>query len=180
MEIWKKVKGYEGLYEISNKGRIRSCDHYVLFGKNRRISKGKILVQNTAGSNYNHIKLSKNNIVKRKYIHRLVAEAFIPNPENKLEINHINENTRDNRVDNLEWATRQENINHSNIGIKNRNYKQKSHYQKHPVTKTYFKKVCETKGWNFEKFIPLDSGLRNKSNGSARYYFIENEKKEER
>ena len=116
MEIWKPVKDYEGLYEISNLGRIRSCDRIVSFGKQKRLSKGKILIQNTAGSNYNHIKLSKNNIVKRKYIHRLVCEAFIPNTENKPEINHINENKRDNRVENLEWVTKKENMNRNDIG----------------------------------------------------------------
>lgn len=116
MEIWKSVKDYEGLYEISNLGRIKSCDRIVNFGKQKRLSKGIILTINTAGSNYNHIKLSKNGVIKRKYIHRLVCEAFIPNPDNKPEINHINEDKRDNRVQNLEWVTKKENMNRNNIG----------------------------------------------------------------
>lgn len=172
MEIWKSVNGYEGYYEISNLGNVRSLDRIIFLGNSFKLKRGKKLTINNAGSNYSHVQLSKNNKIKRKYIHRLVAEAFIPNPFNKKEVNHINENKRDNRVVNLEWATRQENINHSNIGTKNHNYKQEKHYETHPVTKTYFRNMCKEKRWNFEEFFSVDSGLRNKSNGSVRYYFV--------
>ena len=92
IEIWKDIKDYEGLYQVSNLGRVRSLDRVVL-QKNGFLKtiKGKILSPNKCGSlkygGYLFIGLSKESVVKRKYIHRLVAEAFIPNPNNYSEIN---------------------------------------------------------------------------------------------
>lgn len=97
MEEWKQVQGYEN-YEISNQGRIR----------NRA---GHILKPYTKPDGYVCIKLSKNDIRKHFRIHRLVAQAFIPNPENKEFVDHINGIRNDNRVENLRWCTRSENNN---------------------------------------------------------------------
>lgn len=98
-EIWKTIPGYEDYYEVSNLGRVR------------RIKTGYIL--KPSGKEYLEVCLSKHNKQRYFYIHRLVATAFLPNPENKPEVNHINGKKGDNRVENLEWFTRQENIQHA-------------------------------------------------------------------
>lgn len=97
-EIWKDVTGYEGLYQVSNLGRVRSLTRY------KRIMTGHI---NTW--RYRQVTLTKNKIKKMFSVHRLVAEAFIPNPENKPEVDHINTLRDDNRVENLRWVSSSEN-----------------------------------------------------------------------
>lgn len=108
-EVWKDIKEYEGLYQVSTFGRVRSLDR--LDDANRRLT-GKILKGGKCTNGYLKVSLSKDSIVSQQIIHRLVAQAFIPNPENKSDVNHIDENKTNNRVDNLEWSTRKENINH--------------------------------------------------------------------
>lgn len=99
-EVWKDIEGYEGLYQISNLGRVK------------RVATGKVLKGGKDKDGYLMVKLYKNNIRSNKKIHRLVAEAFIPNPENKPQVNHADENKTNNSLDNLEWMTAKENINH--------------------------------------------------------------------
>ena len=105
-EIWKDIVGYEGLYQVSNLGRVKSLG-------NTKARKEKILLGVSISDNYLQIGLNKNGERKRYVIHRLVAEAFIPNPLNKPQVNHINGNKKDNSVENLEWCTQCENIRHS-------------------------------------------------------------------
>ena len=100
-EIWLPVVGFEGLYEVSNKGRVRS----LFKGKNRILSM-------FAGTYYN-VNLNKRGVHSRSDVHRLVAKAFIPNPDNLPEVNHKNEDKLDNRVENLEWVTHKYNIAYS-------------------------------------------------------------------
>ena len=105
-EIWKDVKGYEELYQVSNYGQIRSVDRTVGYrykGK-QRIYKGRMLKQ-VVRNGYLSVSLSKENKLKQKNIHRLVAEAFLPNPFNLPVINHIDENKKNNMVSNLEWCS---------------------------------------------------------------------------
>lgn len=104
MEIWKDIEGYEGLYQVSNYGNVKSVERKIWNGKGYRISRERVLSPgNVCG--YMYVGLSKNDIRKGYYIHRLVAEAFLPNPCNLPEVNHINEKPSDNNVSNLEWCT---------------------------------------------------------------------------
>lgn len=113
-EIWKEIKGYEGYFEVSNLGNFRSKDRIVKYKKDGiRNYPGKPLLTETILEGYQRIVLMKDAIKKRYMCHRLVAETFIPNPDNKPFINHINGNRSDNRVENLEWCTQSENERHS-------------------------------------------------------------------
>lgn len=104
-EIWKDIKNYEGLYKISNFGRIKS--------KNKKTNYQWKIYNQKETKNYPQVGLMKNNKLKVIRIHRLVAETFIPNPNNYKEINHIDGNKNNNSVDNLEWCTHKYNIRHA-------------------------------------------------------------------
>ena len=110
-EIWKDVKGYEGLYQVSNLGRVKSIKRKVnIYSKKnknyyKRTIKQKILNYGGNTIGYVNVPLSKDGCTKPIYVHRLVAEAFIPNPNNYPCVNHIDENKENNKVDNLEWCT---------------------------------------------------------------------------
>src|SRR4051812_7731007 len=114
MEQWKDIQGYEGCYQISDIGNVKSLSR-ERFGNGRQtgITKERILKFNKDTSGYNVVKLYKNGSKKCPKAHRLVAKAFIPNPNNKGEINHINGVKTDNRLTNLEWCTHTENIRHA-------------------------------------------------------------------
>ena len=112
-EVWKDIKGYEGKYMVSNQGRVMSLGRDVMFGRHIRHIEPKILKPNKYPIGYSYVMFFPNNKAKIKKIHRLVAEAFIPNPENKPCINHINGRKDDNRVENLEWCSYSENTQHS-------------------------------------------------------------------
>lgn len=115
-EIWKDIKGYEGLYQVSNLGRIKS------FSKRKELIRKP--TKNKKRNGYLEISLFKNNKEKRFKVHRLVAEAFIPNPENKEEVNHIDGNKSNNNKNNLEWVTDKENKEHAwKNGLMNSNHK---------------------------------------------------------
>lgn len=114
-EVWKPVVGYEGLYEVSNIGRVRSINF-------RNSGKAKVMSPSFNTWGYLIVDLRKNNKRHSYTVHRLVALAFIPNPDNLPEINHKNEIKYDNTVENLEWCTRKYNINYG-TGIKRRSIK---------------------------------------------------------
>ena len=100
-EIWKDIEGYEGLYQISNHGRLKS------FLKDKS---GKILSNVNKNGWYFTVQLTKDDQRKTARIHKLVAEAFIPNPENKREVHHADGNKQNNRADNLMWVTHKEHM----------------------------------------------------------------------
>lgn len=109
-EIWKPVVGFEGLYEVSDHGRVRSFTRTIVRSDGKiQTFKGVILSGTMHNRGYRDVVLTKDGISTRYLIHRLVASAFIPNPDNKPELDHINTIRTDNRVENLRWVTRKEN-----------------------------------------------------------------------
>ena len=112
-EIWKDIPGYEGLYQVSDLGNVRSINRCVKHGKHGSMNiKGKILAQHSDGE-YLKVKLGKNGKMKTHKVHRLVATAFIDNPDNLPVVNHIDCNKLNNSVDNLEWCTISYNMQHA-------------------------------------------------------------------
>jgi len=139
-EIWKPIKDYEGLYEVSSFGRVMSVPRLIKRPNNYDMFlKGKLKVNNiqaTRKGNYRRMRvtLNKDSINKTHKVHRLVAKAFIPNPDNKPQVNHKDFNPLNNTVDNLEWMTNTENYQYSlnagrggkmNAGINNGMHKKK-------------------------------------------------------
>lgn len=120
MEIWKDIPDFEGKYQISNFGRVKSMLRYQVFSKGGKIEIPEKIRKPILNSEYLNITLSisKNNI-RMKRIHILVATCFIPNPENKPQVNHKDGDKLNNHVDNLEWVTSSENLQHAyDTGLK--------------------------------------------------------------
>ena len=111
-EIWKDIKDYEGLYQVSNLGKIKSLSRKIFNGKNYYISKEKILKPGKNHQGYLQLTLHNNNIKKNIRINRIVAQTFLENPNNYPEVNHKDENKLNNQVDNLEWCTHKYNSNY--------------------------------------------------------------------
>lgn len=126
-EIWKDIVGYEGLYQVSNMGNVRSLYRTVRCGNKDNTLNGKLLTPAKNKCGYLYVNLRKNGETKSKNIHRLVAEHFVPNPMCKPQVNHLDENKENNKADNLDWVTAKENANHGS-----RNYKI-SEYRKQNV-----------------------------------------------
>lgn len=117
-EIWKDIQGFEGFYQASNLGRIKSLERIVPHTRGNCPTvtvQEKILSIYVAKNGYSRVCLHKGGRGNGKVyrVHRLVANAFIPNPENKPDINHKNAIKHDNRLENIEWSTEKENINHA-------------------------------------------------------------------
>lgn len=105
MEEWRTIEGYDGQYEVSRNGKVRS-NNYMGKGKTREMKPW-----NNGG--YLRVTLTRNKKKSNRLLHRIVAEAFIPNPEGKPEVNHKDGNKLNNSADNLEWSTRKENLDHA-------------------------------------------------------------------
>ena len=135
-EEWKDIKGYEGLYQVSNLGRVKRLPYTrINLLTPQGVSKipEHIITSIINKSGYNTVMLYKNTARKWIFVHRLVAEAFIPNPDNLPYINHKDENKLNNKVDNLEWCTSKYN---SNYGTRNKrisNTKRNNTYNTKPV-----------------------------------------------
>lgn len=125
-EIWKDIEGYEGIYQVSNMGRVRSLPRKVW----NYTKPGRILKPGSKENGYLQVCLSNGSkCEKHAYVHRLVSAAFIPNPYNLPEVNHKNYDKTDNRVENLEWCTSRYN---------------KAHFRKSPYAKNADKKKART------------------------------------
>ena len=137
-EVWKDVVGYEGLYMVSSMGRIKSLERQVWNKSNQcyHTIMEKISLQTIPKRGYPHLTLSKDGVRKTFNTHRLVASAFIPNLDNKPDIDHINTIRTDNRVENLRWVTRKENSNNL-LTLKHMSESKKG--EKHHMWKKYGK-----------------------------------------
>lgn len=117
---WRDIEGFEGQYMVSNTGLVKS-----LKGKSERIMKTrrKKIIKKDGSSelSYEELVLSNGGVPHSKLVHRLVAQAFIPNPQNKPEVNHLDEDKGNNSVENLEWNTHEENSNHGTKNIRSAN-----------------------------------------------------------
>lgn len=182
-EIWKPVVGYEGLYEVSSLGRVRSLDR---IDSNNHPLKGIILKPYISNSGYLLVGLYKQQKRDRKLLHRLVAEAFIPNPDNKPEIDHINTIKTDNTIflnedgsinyekTNLRWTTRKENINNPltktkmqiNARKPSKGKYGKKHHRSKPIIQ-YDKEGNFIKEWDCANDVERVLGISNKHIGSV-------------
>lgn len=119
-EIWKDIEGYEGYYQVSNFGRVRSVDRVVEWASPKGtvyscFKKGRIIKAFLRGKGYNSVNFSKNGINHPIYIHFLVAKAFVNGYKSGFQVNHIDENKNNNKADNLEWISGKENTNKSTL-----------------------------------------------------------------
>lgn len=122
LEVWKDIKGFDGIYQVSNLGRVRSVARTIIYANgSEHYTKGYILKPRISNCGYCRVKLSKGQNGFYKSVHRLVAEAFIPNSENKQQVNHKNGVKTDNRVENLEFCTCSENNLHKFRVLKRQN-----------------------------------------------------------
>lgn len=117
-EKWKDIDGYSGLYQVSNLGRIKSLERLDKLTGIKVPEKILKTANRDKGSNYQRVGLSKDGKNKHFYVHRLVATAFIKNPNNYTDVNHLNEIKSDNRLENLEWCSRKYNINYGTHNIR--------------------------------------------------------------
>ena len=139
-EIWKDIKGWENLYQVSNYGRVRSLDREVVQNNNgtevTMKYKGKILKPSVSSQGYVRVVLQNKDYKINYSVHRLVAQAFLPNSNNLEEVNHIDENSLNNNVNNLEWCSHKYNINYGN-----RNKKVSAKLTNKPKTEEHKKKL---------------------------------------
>ena len=153
VEIWKDIKDYEGLYQVSNLGNVRSLDmiimqlHYWSKKYVKHIYKGRLLKGSKNSNGYKVITLHKGKKTEKKLLHKIIAETFIPNPNNYNYINHKDNNPSNNNVNNLEWCTQSYNIKYA--------------YEKGNKTQQKKKKINQIKNGNILKtFISISDAER--------------------
>ena len=112
VEEWKDVIGFEGLYMVSNLGRVKSLERIIVYSDGRKYKYPEKILRQTINKGYKQVKLSNNSKVVTKKVHRLVAEAFLKNENSYPQVNHKDECTINNNVDNLEWCTQKDNVRH--------------------------------------------------------------------
>lgn len=117
-EVWKDIKDYEGHYQVSNLGRVKSVSRTIQSSSGKITTKDLILKPKNNIGGYLVVNLNKDGSYKTKFVHRLVAETFIPNPNNLPQINHKDENKNNNFVENLEWCTSKYNANYGTRNIR--------------------------------------------------------------
>ena len=165
--MWKDVIGYEGIYQVSSEGKVRSVDRWVTYKDDKKVFYyGKELVFSDNNSGYKKVILSRNQKHDRRYVHRLVAEHFLENKENKPQVNHKDGNPSNNNISNLEWVTSAENIKHS-FDILNRKGTMKGEFGKeHNRSKGYIQISMnneEIKRWASSYEIERELGIQQQN-----------------
>lgn len=167
-EVWKDIPEYEGYYQVSNLGNFRSVPRVIKYkSTGTRNYPAKMLLTETTKDNYQRIVLMKHGIKKRFQAHRLVALTFIPNPENKPCVNHIDGNKSNNIVTNLEWCTYSENSIHAiRTGLQNMSNHHPSNAKKVKCldTDTVFTSMCAAIKWLGKpknRISTLSRGIKN-------------------
>lgn len=178
-EKFKDIEGYEGLYQVSNKGRVKSLNY-------KRSGKTKILKPQNHKNGYLFVGLTKNNKRTHYLIHKLVAQSFIPNPNNLPQCNHLDENKHNNCVNNLCWCTAKENMNYgtrNERAAKSNSIKQKNNPKRSTQIKSldletneiiYYPSIREVaRQFNVHSSIIWQSIYKLKSPYKNRYIFTE-------
>ncbi len=179
-ELWVNIRGFEGLYQVSNFGRVRSLDRVVIRSDGRKyIYRGRIMKQQLA-KGYCIVELSNGNRnVKRivRYVHLLVAEAFIPNPKHLPEVNHKDENKLNNRLSNLERCTEKYNNNYGTrleraLSTKKKNMKRNKPILQYTLEHVFVKRwaggsteAADTLGYSQAHISDCCRGKRNQHKG---------------
>lgn len=125
IEEWKDIEGFEGLYQVSNLGRVKCLEHKCpgrYKGKPRTVKEHIMINAENKSNGYVYVTLSNLDRDRTFLVHRLVAKAFLPNPDNKTIINHKDENKHNNCVTNLEWCTSYYNNTYNNVHLKRKHY----------------------------------------------------------
>lgn len=166
-EIWKDIKGFEGVYQISNLGNVKSLPRKA----GTTYLREKILKPRKHTGGYSIVSLGRGYKYKNYFIHRLVAEAFLPNPLGLLEVNHIDENKTNNNVENLEWCDRIYNTNFNGLSYRKWNSRRKKYKYTDLSTGQY--KIYENKDSYSEMekdgFIGWVRACANKSDHGYKY-----------
>ena len=160
-EVWKDIDRYEGYYQVSNFGRVKSLDRTIKY-KDGRIycTKGRLLNQHLNPKGYKYVTLSKGSVREKRTVHRLVIESFIPNIEDKPYVDHINTIKIDNRVQNLRWVTQKENLNNELTLKRKREKYKKGHSEE---TKEKMRKSSPNK----KKVLCVETGIIYESASEA-------------
>lgn len=178
-EVWKDIKGYEGLYKVSNLGNVKSLPRRCKNRCSSYMTKERILSQIKLNEGYLVVNLFKNGIKKGKQIHRLVAEAFIPNPLNLPQVNHKKEFEKtNNRVDNLEWCTQEYNLNYGTCRQRQHesNYKKVYQYSKDGMFIKEWGSAVKCKEFGFDESCIRRCCRKNTSNKTHKGYIWSYEK----
>lgn len=181
-EIWKDIEGYEGIYQVSNLGRVKSIARKVKYSRGNhsyyQYQQERLLSANQKSNGYLECSLYKDSKRTHKYIHRLVADAFIDNPNNLPVVNHIDEDKQNNKVDNLEWCT----VSYNNTygtridrKVKNTDYRKNSRKiigEKNNIRIVFYSIVAAKKITNINR-SSIESVLSGRIKSSKGWYFYD-------